>query len=313
VEGTAVLRLIAAAGTVWALLVPASGAFAATATIAGDSGATVDYRAAAGEANVVTASISASTVTIADSGATLTPGSGCATVDPHTVQCTTSSVPAKLAAELGDGDDALAVSGTLDTFADGGAGNDRLTTDAGNDALIGGSGADSLTGGAGSDTLTGDGFAATAPGDDTLDGGPGADVMDGDDGVDTANYSGRTTAILVRLDGLAGDGGAEDPGGDNVDTENVALARATTCWSAMMPPTASGAARAAIISTARAGQMRWRATRGPTSSWAATETTRWTERTVRPTRCAATRARPTQRSPTAPTSSPGASGWHRRC
>jgi Ca2+-binding RTX toxin-like protein len=186
--------------------VPPSAAFAATATLAGEGGVTVDYRAAAGEANAVTASASGSTVTIADSRATVTSGSGCTTVDPHTVQCSASSVPAELAAELGDGDDTLAVSGTLDTFADGGAGNDRLTSAAGDDALIGGSGADSLTGGAGSDALTGDGFAATSPGDDT---------------VDTADYSGRTTAVVVRLDGLAHDGGIEDASGDSVDTEHV--------------------------------------------------------------------------------------------
>jgi hypothetical protein len=104
-----------------------SAAFAATATITGEGDVTVDYRAAAGEANAVTASVSGSTVTIADSRATVTSGSGCTPVDPHTVQCTASSVRAELAAGLGDGDDTLAVSGALDTFADGGAGNDRLT------------------------------------------------------------------------------------------------------------------------------------------------------------------------------------------
>ncbi|MEY2514999.1 MAG: hypothetical protein QOJ89_2357, partial [bacterium] len=137
------------------------------------------------------------------------------------MQCALTSLPAQLAADLGDANDTLMISGTLDTFADGGAGDDRLSGGAADDALIGGSGDDRLTGGAGADTLSGDGFAAAVPGDDTLDGGPGADVISGDEGIDTADYSARTTAVEVRLDGLAGDGGYEDAGGDSVDTENV--------------------------------------------------------------------------------------------
>jgi Ca2+-binding RTX toxin-like protein/molybdopterin-binding protein len=70
--------------------------------------------------------------------------------------------------------------------------------------LIGGSAADTLTGdslanvlngGAGNDKLTG------GSGNDTLRGSTGNDVLDGGIGLDTADYSDKTTAVVVTLNG----------------------------------------------------------------------------------------------------------------
>jgi hypothetical protein len=149
--------------------------------------------------------------------------------------------------------------------------------------------------------LTGDGFAATFPGEDTLDGGPGADVVSGDQGVGTADYSRRTTGVEVRLDGPADDGGVEDAGGDSVDAENVT---ATAGDDVLVGDDAANLLRGDQpaggdhLSKARAERAPWGA-RAPTSCWAATQTTRWTSATGRPTRSAAMLATPTPPLPTA--------------
>ena len=61
--------------------------------------------------------------------------------------------------------------------------------------LIGGSGNDRLTGDAGANMLSGN------AGNDILRGGAGADYLDGGAGVDTADYSDKTAAIQVKLNG----------------------------------------------------------------------------------------------------------------
>src|SRR5207248_9119386 len=74
---------------------------------------------------------------------------------------------------------------------------------------------DTLKGGSASDWLFGN------TGDDTLDGGLGADLLSGGDGNDLADYSSRTNAVTISLDGKPGDGEAGE--NDNVSSsiENV--------------------------------------------------------------------------------------------
>jgi Ca2+-binding RTX toxin-like protein len=84
----------------------------------------------------------------------------------------------------------------------------------GNDTLTGNALPNRLTGGPGADTLSGN------DGDDVFDEGPtasGADVMNGGDGFDRVDYSARTTALTVTLDGTANDGAASE--GDDVEAD----------------------------------------------------------------------------------------------
>jgi hemolysin type calcium-binding protein len=203
-----------------AALVPAP-ATAATALV--EQGGAVRLAAADGEQNRLAASLAGGTITLGDA-AGLAVGSGCTRVDATHATCTGT----RLVAALGDGDDTGAVSGGLPAVIDGGAGDDALTGGDLGDVLEGGAGADVLAGGSGNDVLSGDGFALVAGGgDDRLDGGPGADVLLGDGGRDVADYSSRTTAVSVTLDGLADDGGPGE-GDDVTACESVALPAATT-------------------------------------------------------------------------------------
>jgi hypothetical protein len=74
--------------------------------------------------------------------------------------------------------------------------------------LIGADGDDKLVGGPGADQLFGD------DGDDELDGGAGPDQISGGDGKDTVTYENRSSPVTVSLDGLPGDGEANE--NDNV-------------------------------------------------------------------------------------------------
>jgi Ca2+-binding RTX toxin-like protein len=78
-----------------------------------------------------------------------------------------------------------------------------------NEIVIGGVGDDTITGSANAETLNGGG------GNDTLNGLGGADILIGGSGSDTATYAGGAGGTIT-LDGVA-----NDPGGDNVQTENV--------------------------------------------------------------------------------------------
>lgn len=137
----------------------------------------------------------------------------------------------------------------------GGPGDDVLGGALGGDTLIGGPGVDSVSyvtrlgdvtvtldgvaddgesgegdnvwpdvenvsGGLGDDVIRGSSVANTllgGPGDDLLDGGGGADLLSGGIGIDTVDYSSRTLAVSVDLDGVPDDG---EPGeGDNVITD----------------------------------------------------------------------------------------------
>lgn len=92
------------------------------------------------------------------------------------------------------------VSVRLDDIAgDGAAGEgDNVRSDI--ETVNGGAGPDTLIGSTAADTLRGNG------GDDLLDGRGGADVLAGGNGDDTADYSSRTAAVTVTVDGTANDG-----------------------------------------------------------------------------------------------------------
>lgn len=95
-----------------------------------------------------------------------------------------------------NGDDVIAARG----------GNDVISGLAGNDTVCLGAGNDRFDGGAGNDTV----FAQAAP--------DGSDTIVGD-GSDTVNYSARTTAVNVSLDGVANDGAAGEH--DNITNAGV--------------------------------------------------------------------------------------------
>ena len=78
----------------------------------------------------------------------------------------------------------------------------------------GGSGNDTITTGQGNDTVSGNG------GNDVIDGGGGNDLMAGQDGMDQVNYSSRTAALRISLNGAADDGTASTEF-DNVQVEEV--------------------------------------------------------------------------------------------
>jgi Ca2+-binding RTX toxin-like protein len=103
-------------------------------------------------------------------------------------------------------------------FVDANNGNDAVTI-ATNitrpSTVIGSYGNDTITGGGGADVLRG------GAGADRLDGRGGNDVIEGGSDVDLVDYSNRTSALNITLDGVANDTGAG--GTDNVraDVENV--------------------------------------------------------------------------------------------
>jgi hypothetical protein len=157
--------------------------------------ARLTYIAAKGEANNVTFSRSGTTVEVTDSGATVSPGNKCTRVTDHQVTCT--GTINYVGAGTDDMNDTITLSGSIPSWVDAGSGNDVLK------------------GGSSSDWLFGN------TGDDTLDGGLGADLLSGGDGNDLADYSGRTNAVTISLDGQPGDG--ETGENDNVSSsiENV--------------------------------------------------------------------------------------------
>lgn len=119
----------------------------------------------------------------------------------------------------GSGDDTLTAAAGLPATLNGGPGNDTLVGDSAADVLSGGAGNDVLRGKGGNDVLSGD------DGDDTFDeetASNGGDVMNGGAGIDTVDYSARTVALTVTMDGVAANDG-ETAEADNVkaDVENI--------------------------------------------------------------------------------------------
>jgi Ca2+-binding RTX toxin-like protein len=108
----------------------------------------------------------------------------------------------------GSGNDTITGS-SIDNVLDGGAGNDTISGGAGNDTLIGG---------ADNDTLRGD------SGDDVFDegsGASGADTMAGGAGIDRVDYSARSSAVVVVMDGTTRSGEPLDGDLIATDVENL--------------------------------------------------------------------------------------------
>ena len=141
---------------------------------------------------------------------------GTGSADTISLTVSGSNVKVKLSSSVTK---TFALSGITAINAHLGSGNDKFTMtdslkkaaaifgDGGNDTLIGGGQNDYLDGGAN---------------DDKLDGGTGDDQLKGGGGTDTADFSNRTYALTITLDGVANDGQVGSAH-DNVfaDVENV--------------------------------------------------------------------------------------------
>ena len=126
---------------------------------------------APGEANRVGVSRARSEFLIRDDGAVLTAEAPCTAVDEHSARCPVTEGAYGLhglAVALGDGDDAVAISGDL-----------RVETE--------------LSGGDGKDVIEG------SEGNDRIDGGPGDDRLLGHGGYDELSYATRTAPVTVDL------------------------------------------------------------------------------------------------------------------
>ena len=92
----------------------------------------------------------------------------------------------------------------------GGSANDNITGNVSANVIDGGLGDDTLSGGDGNDTFL---QGASDDGSDTLNGGLGSDLV---------NYSGRSAALTVTMDGVAGnDGEAGEADNVKVDVEDI--------------------------------------------------------------------------------------------
>ena len=109
---------------------------------------------------------------------------------------------ARIAVDVGAGDDLVRIDDTNGTFTD----SIPTTIDGGddNDTLLGGAGAETLLGGDGNDIVDGNGgndFASLGAGDDTFvwDPGDGSDTIEGEAGNDTMRFNGADAADQVDL------------------------------------------------------------------------------------------------------------------
>jgi Ca2+-binding RTX toxin-like protein len=123
----------------------------------------------------------------------------------------TNSV-ARIVVNAGTGNDTVNISPavTKNAVIDGGAGDDDLSGGSGNDVINGGAVNASVNGGSGNDVLdagAGNNRLRGGAGNDRMTAGLGADDFDGNGGVDTVDYSARTDALKITLDGSANDGG----------------------------------------------------------------------------------------------------------
>lgn len=163
-----------------------------------EGGTSLELRATPGEANLVTVPKTGATFTVREVGAPLTVGQGCKAIDARAASC---SPPAGLPfiraiVDLGDGDDALSVAGSIGGRSGGQGGETRITGGPGNDRVSAGDGPETLDGGAGADELRGEG------GDDffVADESPrSSDVFDGGTGFDAIGYDRSTVPVRVDL------------------------------------------------------------------------------------------------------------------
>lgn len=169
--------------------------------------ATVHYRAAPGERNVVTHTSGGHL--IRDEGAAIQPGRGCTAVDEHTVRCVpdVDASQSLTRIELGDEDDRYDTPAGDIAIVDGGPDDDTLSGRSliggeGDDVLAGTDRNDALNGGPGRDALAG------GAGNDALTGGTGTDSLAGGEGVDLVSYEGRAEPLAVDLHDQRPDGAA---------------------------------------------------------------------------------------------------------
>ena len=173
----------------------------------------VEYTAAAGESNRVTATwvAPARTLVLRDRGAkeltaapdSFIPPSRFCTFVGQVATCVfpQETYGMSLYATLGDGDD-TSMTDAYHAHVSGGPGADRLTNAGTANAWLSGEGGDDLLTG-------GDGY-------DTLDGGPGADRLDGGAGPDTVGWYEAVGGVHVTLDGVGNDGHDQGAERDNV-------------------------------------------------------------------------------------------------
>jgi Ca2+-binding RTX toxin-like protein len=232
------------AAVLFALVLPAAALGATVSVQDSDDvyvGRYLDFAAAPGEANRVTVRFADGRASVRDAGAPLSVGAGCEALSAHAATCTVGSY---LTAQLGDGNDTIAVTlsateGSVsltggpgddvldasrveavgprasESQLDGGPGDDTVRGGRKADDLFGGAGADVLRGGPGFDTLSGDGPSDVPH--------PGRDLLDGGVGTDTVTYEERHAPVSVDLregrGGRRGEGDRlrriEDIGGGN--------------------------------------------------------------------------------------------------
>jgi len=213
-------------------------ALAATASV---SGSTLEFRAAAGEANELTVTFQNGAYQVRDTAVGVNPGAGCFPSGLDGVACPAGGI-SRLSAELGDMGDAVSIVPELAAQIHGGEGADTVTASGaadillggpGNDVVNGAEGGDTLDGGDGDDILDGGGGADTLDGgdgsdilrgardDDLLRAGPGADTLSGGENNDVVDYSARNEPLTVTLDDEPGDGAAGENDNAGADIEQV--------------------------------------------------------------------------------------------
>jgi Ca2+-binding RTX toxin-like protein len=170
-------------------------AFAGTASV--DSAGRVLYVAPAGEANHVIVVEDPAGARIVDLGAPIVPATGCAAVSANEVVCTAGGGEffVRLMVAVNDLNDFVLAGAAFAGSLRGQDGDDVLKTAGFSqiDAVV-------LIGGEGNDMLEG------SRGFDDLRGGLGDDELRGGGDTDLADYSERSAAVRVDLDGVADDG-----------------------------------------------------------------------------------------------------------
>jgi Ca2+-binding RTX toxin-like protein len=181
-------------------------------------GSQLVVNASPGHDNVMTISQLGNSLVVVDLGDSVTAGAGCVQMSHNAVSCSGFGITS-LSVSGGDGDDRIAKNAQPPAVLSGGAGDDVISIGVQDgltlDNLVGDAGNDTLTGGRGLDALLG------GADNDVLDGGAEADIFSGGTGVDTADYSTRTSRVVVDIDGVADDGELGEADNLRADMENV--------------------------------------------------------------------------------------------